>query len=268
MVTASHLRLGVVPYLNVAPMIHGLRNDPAVELHRDVPARLLGRLLAGEFAAGTIPAVDYAAAPGLEIVPDVAIASRGPVRSVRLVHRGQALEDVRTVALDRSSHTSVALLRLTLRERLGREPEYVEHAPDVPAMMAAADAALVIGDPALFAADGWPYLDLGAAWTEATGLPFVYAFWAAPVGRLTAADVARLQASLAAGLSAIPAIAAYYNEDPSPADRRRLCESYLRDNVVYRFGEEERRGLGEFYRRCHAAGLVAAVPELRFHGHS
>jgi chorismate dehydratase len=266
MVTAAPLRLGVVPYLNVAPMIHGLRDDPGVVLMRDVPSRLLRRLQAGEFAAGTIPAVDYAAAEGLEIVPGIAIASRGAVRSVRLVH-GKPLEQIRTVALDTSSHTSVALLRVLLRERLGREPEYVERAPDLPAMLAQADAALLIGDPALFAADGRPYLDLGAAWTEMTGLPFVYAFWASPSGRLQAADALRLQGSLAAGLRAIPEIAAYYNTDSPSPDRRALCESYLRDNVVYRFGAEEQRGLLEFYRRCHAAGLVPKAPELRFHGH-
>jgi chorismate dehydratase len=266
MVTAAPLRLGVVPYLNVAPMIHAFRDDPGVTLVRDVPSRLLRRLLAGEFAAGTIPAVDYAASDGLEIVPGVAIASRGAVRSVRLVYE-KPLEEIRTVALDTSSHTSVALLRVLLRERLGREPEYVERAPDVPAMLSGADAALIIGDPALFAADGHPYLDLGAAWTESTGLPFVYAFWATPRGRLTAADVARLQGSLEAGLRAIPEIATYYNTDSPSPERRALCESYLRDNVVYRFGAEEQQGLREFYRRCHAAGLVPAAPELRFHGH-
>jgi chorismate dehydratase len=263
MVTTPLLRLGVVPYLNVAPMIHGLRNDPEVELVRDVPARLLQRLRAGDFGAGTIPAIDYATAGGLEIVPDIAIASRGAVRSVRLVHRVPVAE-VRTVALDRSSHSSVALLRVLLRERLGREPEYVERAPDVATMLAEAEAALVIGDPALFSTDDRPYLDLGAAWTEMTGLPFVYAFWAAPAGRLGAADVRRLQASLGAGLAAIPTIAAGYNG----GGHVELCESYLRDSVVYRFGEDERRGLGEFYRRCHVAGLIETVPELRFHDHS
>jgi chorismate dehydratase len=266
MVEAPPLRLGVVPYLNVAPMIHGLQSDPGVDLVRDVPSRLLSRLRTGEFAAGTIPAIDYATADGLAIVPGIAIASRGPVRSVRLVHQ-KPLPEVRTIALDTSSHTSVALLRVLLRERLGDEPAYVERPPEVAAMLAEADAALLIGDPALFSEDAVPYLDLGAAWTEATGLPFVYAFWAAPAGSLRASEVAKLQASLAVGLRAIPEIAAYYNSGPSPSDRRGLCESYLRDNVIYRFGEEEQRGLGEFYRRCRAAGLIAKVPELRFHGH-
>lgn len=257
------LRLGVVPYLNVAPMIYGLVGDPAVELVRDVPSRLLARLRAGEIDAGTIPVVDYAEAEGFEIVPAIAIASRGAVRSVRLVHEGP-LERVRSVAIDASSHTSVALLRVLLREILGRDPEYLVRPPDVAAMLRQADAALLIGDPALFATGDRPYLDLGAEWTSRTGRPFVYAFWAAPAGRLKDADAERLQASLTSGLAAIPQIASYYNG----GDRAALCESYLRESVVYRFGEDEQRGLAEFYRRCHAAGLIGRVPELRFHAHS
>jgi chorismate dehydratase len=186
------------------------------------------------------------------------------VRSVRLVHQ-VPIEKIERVALDESSHTSVALLRVLLKERLGREPEYVTRPPELPAMLDEADAALVIGDPALFSSDEHPFLDLGSEWTSRTALPFVYAFWAAPPGALGAGDVARLQASLEAGLRAIPAIASsYYNSNGS----RELCEAYLRDSVVYALGEGEQRGLSEFYRRCHAQGLIPQIPELRFHGHS
>jgi chorismate dehydratase len=258
------LRLGVVPYLNVAPIVHGLRNDPAVELVRDVPARLLAHLQAGDIDAGTIPAIDFAAG-GLEIVPDIAIASRGPVRSVRLLHR-VPLSEVRTVALDMSSHSSVALFRVLADELLGHPVELVSHAPEPAAMLRAAEAAVVIGDVALFQAGDWPHVDLGAAWTERTGLPFVYAFWAARPGALRAADVLRLQASLASGLAAIPAIASSYNG--LGAGRAVECESYLREAVVFRLGEDERRGLAEFYRRAHAHGLIAHIPELKFHAHS
>jgi chorismate dehydratase len=257
------LRLGVVPYLNVAPIVHGLLRDPEVELVRDVPARLIERLTAGEIDAGTIPAVDYARTPGLAIVPGIAIASRGPVRSVRLVHE-RPLAEVRRVALDTSSHSSVALLRVLVPEILGRAPEYVDHAPDVETMLRVADAALVIGDIALFEADGRPYVDLGAEWTARTQLPFVYAFWAAPQGRLEAAVTGRLRRSLEAGLAALPQIASSYNG--VGAGRATECLSYLRDCVSYPFGEDEKRGLLLFYARCRAAGLVPEVPELQFHG--
>jgi chorismate dehydratase len=266
MVGPHPLRLGVVPYLNVAPMIHGLDGDPSVRLIRDVPSKLLKRLLAGEMDAGTVPSIDYVgAANELRIISGIAIASRGPVRSVRLVHWG-LVEDVKTVALDSSSHTSVALLKVLLRERLGRDPEYVTCAPDLDAMLARADAALLIGDPALFSRGDHAYLDLGAEWTALTGLPFVYAFWAARANVVSAAQVRRLKEALYAGQSAIPDIAAAYNGAGSKQPE--LCESYLRENVSYRLGDEERRGLLEFYRRCQAQGLIDRVPELRFHGDS
>jgi chorismate dehydratase len=258
------LRLGVVPYLNVAPMVHALEGLPGVELVRDVPARLLARLRAGEIDAGTIPSIDYAEG-GLEIVPGVAIASRGAVRSVRLLHRGPVSE-ARTVALDTSSHTSVALLRVLADGIFAAEPEYVARDPDPPRMLEAADAALVIGDVALFEAGGVPYVDLGQRWTERTGLPFVYAFWASLPGRLGPDDVRRLRDSLARGLRAIPGIASAYNG--VGAGRRAECESYLRECVVYRLGQGERSGLTEFYRLCHAKGLISSIPELNFHAHS
>jgi chorismate dehydratase len=258
------LRLGVVPYLNVAPIVHALEGVPGIELVRDVPARLLARLRAGEIDAGTIPSIDYAEG-GLEIVPGIAIASRGAVRSVRLVHRGP-LAEARRVAVDTSSHTSVALLKVLADGIFAGTPEYVAQDPDPAVMLQSADAALVIGDVALFKAEGLPYVDLGQRWTERTGLPFVYAFWASAPGRLRAADVARLRDSLARGLRAIPDIASAYNG--VGAGRSPECESYLRECVTYRLGRDERLGLAEFYRLCHAKGLIARIPELLFHAHS
>ncbi|HVR69576.1 MAG TPA: menaquinone biosynthesis protein [Vicinamibacteria bacterium] len=257
------LRLGVVSYLNAAPTVHGLDRDPAFRLIRDVPSRVADLLHAGEVDLGLIPSIEYAAGD-YAIVPGVAIGSRGPVRSVNLFHR-VPLEAVRRVALDVSSRTSVALARVLLHERLGRDPEYVPSAPSVPAMLAGADAALVIGDHALYFEGPGDRLDLGAEWTARTGLPFVFAFWAGPAGVVTPAGVARLQAALAAGLDALGAIASSYNG--LGASRAALNEAYLRGNIVYALGAAEAEGLREFYRRAHALGLVARVPELRFHGH-
>jgi predicted solute-binding protein len=240
---------------------------------RDVPSRLLERLLAGEIQAATLPSIDYArSATALDLVPGVAIACQGPVRSVRLVH-AVPVEQIRRVALDASSHTSVALLKILLHERLGRDPEFVTRPPELPAMLEESDAALIIGDPALFAGDDRPSLDLGEEWIRLTRLPFVFAFWAAPHGALSGAEVARLQASLAAGTAAIPTIASSYNSPSMGGDGDRarwvaIFESYLRSNVSYRFGDEERHGLREFYRRAHARGLIERIPELRFHGDS
>jgi chorismate dehydratase len=186
------------------------------------------------------------------------------VRSVSLFHRGP-LEAVRRVALDTSSRTSIALTRILLRERLGRDPEYLPMAPSLPAMLEAADAALLIGDPALYFEGELSRLDLGEEWKRRTGLPFVYAFWAGRPGAIDAEGVRRLQAVRVAGVGAIAAIASRYNGQGP--DRASLNESYLRTNMVYDLGPGELAGLAEFYRRLHELELIPQVPELRFHGH-
>jgi chorismate dehydratase len=255
------VRLGVVSYLNAEPLVFGLERDPGFVLVRDLPARVATMLSAGEVDLGMIPSAAYADAE-YAIVPGVAIASRGPVRSVRVYHRG-ALADVRRVALDSSSRTSVVLARVLLRELLGRDPVYVAAPPDLDAMLADADAALMIGDPALYQPAGVPSLDLGEEWTRRTGLPFVYAFWAGPAGAVDPPAVARLQEALRQGLDALPAIAVSYNGQG--AGHGALNESYLRANIHYGFGAPEQEGLCLFYRRAHALGLLPKVPELRFH---
>jgi chorismate dehydratase len=258
---AASLRLGVVSYLNVAPIIHSLKADPLFELVSEVPAKVAERLHRADIDLGTIPSVEYAFGD-YAIVPGIAIGSHGPVRSVCLYHPGP-LESVRRVALDTSSRTSVALLKILLRERLGRDPEYVSMGPSLDSMLAVADAGLLIGDPALYCPSDLPRLDLGEEWTRTTGLPFVYAFWAGRPGVVSAAEVARLQESLRDGLAALGAIAAGYNGDEP--GRAAVNESYLRGNIVFTFGVEEEAGLREFYRRAHALSLIPGIPELRFH---
>jgi chorismate dehydratase len=257
----SILRLGAVSYLNARPLVQGLESEPAVRLEADVPSQVARRLHAGEVDLGMIPSVEYALGR-YDIVPGVAIGSRGPVRSVSL-YLSRPLQDVRRVALDTSSRTSVALVRVLLRERLGRDPEYVPMAPALGGMLAVADAALLIGDAALDQQSPIERLDVGEEWTRLTGLPFVYAFWAGPSGVVTPAGVARLRAALEEGLASLTEIATRWARG-SP-ERAALYESYLRTNVVYRLGREEIEGLGEFYRRAHALDLVPAVPELSFH---
>lgn len=262
MVSERPVRLGVVSYLNAMPLVQGLEGDPRFTLVRDVPSRVAEMLHAGEVDLGMIPSVEYVAGD-YAIVPGVAIASRGPVRSVNLYHP-RPLADIRRVALDGSSRTSVALAKILLRERLGRDPEYVTLRPPVEAMLAAADAALVIGDPALYFQGHVQRVDLGEEWTARTGLPFVFAFWAGPPGVVDPAGVARLQQALRAGQAAFTQIAAQYNG--LGAGRGPESEAYLRRNIVYDLGEAELGGLREFYRRAHALGLIDRVPELRFHG--
>lgn len=260
----SRLRLGVVSYLNAEPLVAGLEGDAGFELVRDVPSQVAERLHAGQVDLGMIPSVEYARGD-YAVVPGVAIASNGPVRSVRLLLR-RPLAQVRTVALDLCSRTSQALARVLLRERLGYDPVYVEMAPEPSRMLEKADAALLIGDPALYMDEPGESLDLGEEWTRSTGLPFVYAFWAGRPGVIDEAGVRRLQQAMADGLDRLGPIAAAYNG--LGAGQAERSESYLRTNVVYRLGAEELAGLREFYRRAFDLRLIPRLPELRFHGGS
>jgi chorismate dehydratase len=257
------LRLGVVPYLNVAPIVHGLVGNPRFQIVAEVPSRLADRLHAGDVDVGMIPSVEYARGD-YRIVPGIAIGSHGPVGSVCLFHT-RPLKDVRRVALDVSSRTSAVLLKVLLRELLGRDPEYVTTPPSVDAMLGSADAALVIGDPALYFDGQVERLDLGQEWSERTGLPFVFAFWAGRPGALEPGDVRALQESLRAGLDSIPAIASSYNG--WGLGRAAQNEEYLRSRIVFGFGESQILGLREFYRRAMEARLISRVPEIAFYEH-
>ena len=257
------VRLGAVSYLNVEPIIHGLDQDPGFTLSREVPSRVAERLHAGEIDLGTIPSIEYAFGD-YAIVPGIAIGSRGPVRSVNLYHEGP-VEDLKRVALDTSSRTSVALLKILLRERLGRDPEYLEMAPSLDAMLGVADGALMIGDPALYLEGSVEHKDLGLEWHRLTGLPFVYAFWAGPRGVIDGAGIAALQGALAAGRKAVREIARGYAGHG--AGRARTNETYLTEHIQFDLGAAEQAGLRELYRRAFALGLIPRVPELRFHGH-
>ena len=255
------LRLGVVSYLNAEPLVYGLGEERRFRLERDVPSTVAEKLHRGESDLGMIPSIEYAFGH-YAIVPRIAIGSRGPVRSVNLYHR-VPLVDVRRVALDTSSRTSVALLKILLHETLGHHPEYVAAPPSVPRMLESADAALVIGDPALYFDGEVPRLDLGEEWLRRTGLPFVYAFWAGRPGVVSATDVRRLQQALREGVQAIGRIAARY--DGHGAGHEQQNASYLRSNIVFALGDDEQRGLREFYRRAHALALIPRLPELLFH---
>ena len=168
------IRLGAVDYLNVRPLVYGLDRHPRrISLRFDSPAVCAALLDAGDIDLGMVPSITYLDRPGDRVVPGVCIGSDGPVASVALFHRGP-LREIRSIALDRSSRTSVVLTKVLCARRFEISPVFLPHAPDLPPMLAAADAALVIGDPALFAdhqALSGEKTDLGLEWTSMTGLP-------------------------------------------------------------------------------------------------
>ncbi len=260
----SAVRLGAVEYLNARPLVFGLDGDPAFALRFDVPSRCATLLHEGHIDVGLVPSIEYlrgpGAAGGYRIVPDLAIASRGPVASVALFSK-RPMAAVRSIALDTSSRTSVALVRVLCARVFGIDPVFMPHAPDLGSMLDRADAALLIGDKALLATGPGEKVDLGEAWTRATGLPFVYAFWAGRPGALEAPHVQSLQRARDAGVQQPEAVARAYFE--TPVEQARGAR-YLRDNIWYRLGRDERQGLELFYLWAHELDL-APGGALRFY---
>ena len=270
----SPVRLGAVEYLNARPLVFQLHRHPRFTLRFDWPSRCAALLHEGAIDLGLIPSIEYLRGPAgssYHIVPDLAVASLGPVASVAL-YTTRNVKDIRSIALDTTSRTSIALTRVLAARVFHIDPVLHEQGPDLSAMLAAHDAALIIGDRALLL-DGGPHqvadrevqvekIDLGELWTRETGLPFVYAFWAGRPGPVEAADVTALQEARDCALSALQQVSADYFTDD--AALRPLGVRYLRDNIRYHLGADERAGLERFYRYAAEAGLVPEEHALRF----
>jgi chorismate dehydratase len=261
----KRVRLGAVGYLNARPLVYGLERDPRFDLRYDIPAECARLLHAGAIDIGLIPSIEYLrGGVPYALAPDAAVTSRGPVASVAIYTRRDP-HDIRTIAMDSSSRTSVALAAIMLRRRFGVTAEAISMAPDLESMLATADAALIIGDLALFIEPdrATQKLDLGEIWTAMTGLPFVYAFWAGWPEALTPSDVEALLQARGAGVAHADEVArSYYPDDPG---REAVALRYLRDNIRYRFGDEELEGLRSFYGYAAELGLVTFDGALRFY---
>lgn len=259
------LRVGIVNFLNSKPLAWGFMKGHHADLFAPSyhPPALVARLLGqGNLDIGLIPSIEVQRIPNLRVLPDMCIAARHEVRSVLLVSRGPA-EEIRRVALDQNSRTSATLVRILLKERYGLNPEYVHERPDPERMLSEADAALIIGDPALRVdRERYRIIDLAEEWHELTGLPFVFAVWAVR----PEVDIPDLpfyfKSSLRYGLSSLDTLvresAAELNLDSSEV------RSYLTDNLSFFLRNEEIEGLEEFYRRAHAHGLILEPRPLQF----
>jgi chorismate dehydratase len=267
-------RLGAVGYLNARPLVYGLdKRGDLFDLRFDVPSMCATLLHAAEIDLGMIPSIEYLRGPvPYAIVPDLGIISDGDVASVALFTR-VPLKQIRRIGLDTSSRTSAGLTRVLCREAWDIDPEFDAVPPESAARIEAADAALLIGDPALFldhAAAGFTKIDLGAEWTRLTGLPFVWAFWAGRPDAIDAAGIEALQHARDLGIRNVETIAQEFAEalpeptqwaeaggvSPKPAQRAK-AERYLRDNIKYRLGDRETRGLRRYYELAAKHGVVA-----------
>jgi chorismate dehydratase len=268
----KRLRISAISYLNTAPLMWDFEHGDAgagFDISYTVPSQCAADLAAGKADIGIIPAAAYASIPGLAILPGVAIASRRPVRSILLVSK-VPLDQIRSVAIDTSSLTSVALIKVLFAKWWGSGRSFAPMAPDIEKMMAEYDAGLIIGDPAL-KVDRSRYLtyDLAEEWIRLTGKPFVFAFWAIRQAALRdvppALDLAGIfQDSRDCGLQpgSVDRIAREW------APRLSLSEpeikTYLTENIYYDLDPACLEGLRLLYRHAEECGVLPAAPPLRF----
>ena len=266
----SLLRISAISYLNTAPLMWDFEHGDVgahFEIAYTLPSQCAAELARGTADIGIIPAAAYATIPNLSILPGVAIASQKAVRSILLVSR-KPLDAINTVALDSSSLTSVALTRVLFEKFWGGGREFTSLAPDLDAMLATHDAALLIGDPAL-KVDRSQYQtwDLADEWNHFTGKPFVFAFWAVTqnAGQRSSLDLAAIfQQSRDHGL--MPAnlnqIAATWS--PKLGLSEAAVRDYLTTNIHYFLDAPCLDGLRLFYQYANECGILPSVPDLHF----
>ncbi|MGH9774162.1 MAG: menaquinone biosynthetic enzyme MqnA/MqnD family protein [Candidatus Acidiferrales bacterium] len=294
----AKLRVSIVEYLNTAPLAWGLTEGPLAgryELSFTVPSQCAEALRRGEADVAIIPAIEYQRMENKVILPGMSVAAKRDVRSILVVSK-RPMDRARKVALDASSRSSAALVRLLAREHWGISPEFVEMTPDAEAMLAEADAALIIGDPALGIAVKMDLLaakvppaakgemccqgnpeempvrgfdtifvyDVAHEWREMTGKPCVLAVWAGAREKITPEVVADFQASKEYGLARIDEIADAASmklELPPEA-----LAKYLSENIDYSLDDDNRGGLQLFYEKSAAAGLIPRARCVEFAG--
>jgi chorismate dehydratase len=265
METTTRPRVSVVRYLNTAPLIWGmLKGDQQGKYDLDftTPAKCGDDVGRRKAAVGIVPSIEYQRMDRLRVLPGCSIASKGSVKSVLLLSK-VPIERVETVALDNSSRTSAALVRVLLQKYYSRPASVAPADPEPQKMLQHADAALLIGDPALtFNGHGLVVYDLAAEWKKFTGLPFVFAVWAghedAGLGRFCA----DFEASRDYGLEHLDDIAREYA--PRLGMAPEAVKVYLKENIDYSLDEENRKGLELFYRLAHEIGLIPGAKEIQF----
>lgn len=265
----ARLRISAISYLNTAPLMWDFEHGEAgsqFDISYTIPSACAAALQQGSADIGIIPAAAYASIPDLLILPDVAIAARRAVRSILLVSK-VPWEQVRTVALDTSSLTSVALAKVIFSKWLGGGRVFTPAAPNLDSMLATHDAGLLIGDPALQVDRSTHYTyDLAEEWIRFTGKPFVFAFWAVRKAALDhAGDLVRIfrdsrdHGLLPDNLSHLASLWAL---------RLSLTEAeiqrYLTENIHYYLDSGCLDGLALFYHYAAQCGILPSAPELRF----
>lgn len=260
-------RIAASSYLNTAPLIwsfiHGSQREQ-VELFTDTAPGRCGEMLErNEVDVALVPVIEYQRIPDIAIIPDVCVGSRSAVLSVVLVTRRNNLKKVERVALDDSSRTSVALVKIIFREFLGFEPQWETSHPDLKSMLTQADAALIIGDPAMkIPRDQFQVFDLATLWHEFTGFGFVFAMWMARKDRIDRVRQVDFAGARDEGLAHLDEIAAETEKELglSPIE----IKAYLTENIAFGMAEEMKSGLKLYFELALKHKLIAAAKPLEF----
>lgn len=287
------LRISIVEFLNTAPLVWGFTEGPLsgkYDLSFTVPSQCAEALRHGDVDVAIIPAIEYQRMENLVVLPGMAVAAKGEVRSILVVSK-RPIEMAKRIALDTSSRSSAALVRLLAQDYWKIHPEFVDAAPNPSEMLKQADAALVIGDPALRIAlkmdalagktpggeqccQGDPeemlvpgfetifVYDIAYQWREMTGKPCVLAVWAGRRDAITPEVVADFEASKRYGMARLREIgeAASIKLELPP----RALELYLTDNIHFDLDEENLAGLRLYFEKAAAAGLIPSCRPVEF----
>ena len=260
------IKIGVVSFLNTLPLIYGMDNNLVrnnFQLIRDVPSRLADDLRDQILDLALIPAIEYAKSrEDYGIVPNICIGADGPVKSVSLFFRKE-ISDIKNVALDTSSRTSVALAKIILAEKFDIHPTYIDTRPNLENMLQVADAAVLIGDVALEAGAHYSHwIDLAEEWKEWTGYPFVFAVWAGRKDEWNLEQLAPFYKSKELGIKNIDKIATEYASGHNHS--REFYQTYLQDHIQYDLSEDHIEGLKAFWEMAFYHGLTEQIPDIDF----
>lgn len=260
-------RISASSYSNTAPLVwsflYGSRRA-SIELIMDTaPARSAELLRERRVDAALVPVIEYQRIDDILLIPNVCVGAQEKVRSVCLVTKGEDLQDVKTVALDVSSRTSVALSKIIFREFYGFEPHYKEAKPNLSEMLSSSDCALLIGDPSLTIDETKNRkFDLAETWKSFTGFGFVFAMWMAQIEKADMAKQIDFAAARDEGLRHLDEIIANYETDISlPHEEFR---KYLAENISYSIDDSMQKGLELYYELANKNGLLEGCKPLAF----
>jgi chorismate dehydratase len=271
---ATQKRISASSYSNTAPLIwsflYGSERGKYEVILDTAPSRSAELLAQKRVDAALVPVITYQRIENVRLIPDVCVGAREKVRSVCLVTKGEDLKDVRSVSLDVSSKTSVALTKIIFREFLGFEPKWIDAKPDLDKMLNESDCALLIGDPALMVQSSelendlpitnyqLRKFDLVELWREFTGFGFVFAMWMTR-NKTCEIDFAKVRDE---GLSQLDEIIANYENEISltQADFKK----YLTENISFSIDDSMQKGLELYFELAHKNNLIDDFKKLSF----